>query len=75
MTDCFWGNFHRLSHVFHILTNDKKLIKKLTRAINKNKKLDDYLEEMFEQFGDKWAFQYDSAEEAGVDRFGLREIK
>lgn len=31
--------------------------------------------EMFEQFGTKWAFQYDSAEAAGVERFGLKEIK
>lgn len=30
---------------------------------------------MFERFSDKWAFQYESAEEAGVEKFGLREIK
>lgn len=30
---------------------------------------------MFRKFGDKWAMQYDSAEEAGVKVYGLREIK
>lgn len=30
---------------------------------------------MFERFGTKWAIQYDSAEEAGVEEFNLREIK
>ncbi len=30
---------------------------------------------MFQQFGTRWAMQYDSAEDAGVDRFGLHEIK
>lgn len=30
---------------------------------------------MFERFGKKWSFQYDSAEAAGVERFNLREIK
>ncbi len=30
---------------------------------------------MFNQFGDKWSMQYDSAEEAGVEEFGLEEIK
>ena len=32
-------------------------------------------ERMFEVFGPKWAFQYRSADEAGVDRFNLKEIK
>lgn len=32
-------------------------------------------EEMFSRFDDKWSMQYDSAEEAGVERFNLREIK
>ncbi len=32
-------------------------------------------ERMFELFGDKWSMQYDSEEEAGVKRFGLKELK
>lgn len=32
-------------------------------------------EDMFRKFGKQWAFQYDSAEAAGVDEFNLREIK
>ncbi len=32
-------------------------------------------ERMFERFGAKWAFQYNSAEEAGVKRWNLEEIK
>ena len=31
--------------------------------------------QMFRNFGDKWSMQYDSAEEAGVEKFNLREIK
>jgi hypothetical protein len=31
-------------------------------------------EKMFERFGAKWAFQYDSAEAAGVQRGNLKEI-
>ena len=30
---------------------------------------------MFERFGTKWAMQYDSAEDAGVEEFNLTEIK
>ena len=30
---------------------------------------------MFERFGRKWAMMYTSAEEAGVEQFGLKEIK
>ena len=30
--------------------------------------------EMFKRFGDKWAFQYGSKEEAGVDNFNLKEL-
>ena len=29
---------------------------------------------MFAAWGNKWAFQYDSAEDAGVKEFGLKEI-
>jgi hypothetical protein len=29
---------------------------------------------MVERFGLKWAFQYATPEEAGVERYGLREI-
>ena len=29
---------------------------------------------MFERFGHKWAMQYNSAEEAGVDKFNLHKI-
>jgi len=29
---------------------------------------------MFAVYGDRWAFQYPSREEAGVERFGLREV-
>ena len=32
-------------------------------------------EKMFDVRGDKWAFQYESAEEAGVERFYLMEMK
>jgi len=31
--------------------------------------------EMHHRYGRKWAFQYDSEEDAGVERFGLRLIK
>ncbi len=31
--------------------------------------------EMFRRFGEKWSMMYDSAEEAGVERWNLREIK
>ena len=31
-------------------------------------------EEMNRRHGRQWAFCYDSAEEAGVERFGLKEI-
>lgn len=31
--------------------------------------------EMFHRFGEKWSMQYDSAEEAGVERFNLRQVK
>lgn len=30
--------------------------------------------EMVRRFGQKWAFQYANEEEAGVERFNLREI-
>lgn len=30
---------------------------------------------MFERFGAKWAFQYDSTKAAGVERWNLKEIK
>jgi hypothetical protein len=29
---------------------------------------------MFERFGNKWAFQYDSAEAAGVEKWNLKEV-
>lgn len=32
-------------------------------------------EEMFWRWGQKWAFQYDSAEAAGVEEFALKEIR
>ena len=31
--------------------------------------------EMFSKFGTKWSMQYNSAEEAGVVRYNLKEIK
>jgi len=31
--------------------------------------------EMFRKFSDKWSMMYESAEEAGVEKFNLREIK
>ena len=31
--------------------------------------------EMFSKFGNKWSMHYDSAEEAGVKEFNLKEIK
>lgn len=30
--------------------------------------------EMIARFGQRWAFQYESAEEAGVEKWGLRSI-
>jgi hypothetical protein len=30
---------------------------------------------MFDRFGPKWSMQYGSAEEAGVERWNLKEIK
>ena len=30
--------------------------------------------EMFRRFGDKWAFQYDSASKAGVKEYGLKQL-
>ena len=32
-------------------------------------------ERMFEVWGSKWAMQYDSADDAGVDEFNLRKIQ
>ena len=32
-------------------------------------------EMMFQRFGARWAFQYDSAEAAGVERWNLKEVK
>lgn len=32
-------------------------------------------DKMFERFGPKWSMQYGSAEDAGVDRFNLKELK
>lgn len=31
--------------------------------------------EMFRRFGQKWSFQYDSPQAAGVEKFGLHEVK
>jgi hypothetical protein len=31
-------------------------------------------EEMFRRYGPKWCWQYDSADAAGVSRFGLKEV-
>lgn len=31
-------------------------------------------DEMVARYGNKWAFQYGSAEEAGVERWGLRRV-
>lgn len=30
---------------------------------------------MFDMFGQKWAFQYNNKEDAGVERFNLVELK
>ena len=38
----FFGNFHRLSHVFNIRTDDPAVIAKLSRAIHENLRRDDY---------------------------------
>ena len=38
----FFGNFHNLSHVFNIRTDDPAIIAKLTRAIRENLRRDDY---------------------------------
>ena len=35
---------------------------------------DEARQRMFDVFGLRWAFQYDSREAAGVERWGLREI-
>lgn len=35
---------------------------------------DETRDEMFRLFGDKWAFQYPSKEEAGVDKFELLRL-
>ena len=43
--------------------------------IIKTNNSEDARDEMFKRFGTKWAMQYDSAEEAGVEEFHLREIK
>lgn len=32
-------------------------------------------EEMHRRYGEKWSMQYDSRDEAGVEKWGLREIK
>jgi len=32
-------------------------------------------EEMHRRYGRKWSMMYDSREEAGVEKWGLREIK
>ncbi len=40
---CFSGNFFDLSHVFDIYTTDKRVIRKLTKAIEENLKRPDFL--------------------------------
>jgi len=30
---------------------------------------------MFERFGNKWAMMYDSAKKAGVEEYGLKQLK
>ena len=32
-------------------------------------------EEMYRRFGQKWSFQYDSEQKAGVEKYGLRELR
>ena len=32
-------------------------------------------DEMIRRFGERWAFQYDSPEDAGVERWDLTEIR
>lgn len=39
----FSGNFHNLSHVFHIVSDDVDVIARLTAAIEANKQRPDYL--------------------------------
>ena len=39
----FFGNFVRLSHVFHIITDDLALIQRLTAAIKRNRLRPDYV--------------------------------
>ena len=38
----FWGNFARVSHVFHIRTDEPALIASLRTAIRQNQARDDY---------------------------------
>lgn len=39
----FWGNFHELSCVFNIVTDDPDLVARLTKAIRDNQRRADYL--------------------------------
>lgn len=41
----FWGNFHAVSHVFSIETNDPEVIESLIGAIKANKRLPGYLDQ------------------------------
>ena len=41
----------------------------------KAKTKDKCRKKMFELFGQKWSMQYNNEEEAGVERFGLKELK
>ena len=54
-----WGFGHRFPNGYHVVEAD---------SAGEARKI------MVERFGLKWAFQYNSADAAGVERFHLHEI-
>ena len=42
----FFGSFLKIGHPFEVITNDPDVISRLTKAIEKNKELPDYVEYM-----------------------------
>lgn len=46
----FWGNFHGLSHGFHVITRDSAVLAQLNQAIQENVASEQYQREAFELY-------------------------
>jgi hypothetical protein len=65
----FFGNFQELSHVFHIVTTDEKLIARLTSAIRANQQRADYLSQ------EDYPTRKTREEAATLDLYRIRQEK